>query len=437
MSIKIKEFPSNIEAEKAVLGSILLRPRAFIEVSGIINSESFYQIKNGSIFDAITELYKKDIPIDVLSIKNFLGDKITSIDLLELTNSVPSSINIKYYAEEVAKAKSLRDIIEMGNKITKIGFSEDYEKIPVVLAELQKSIVSKKTISGDILEIIEEFDRRTEMYKEKKKLGIDLLGLSCGYSKLDKVIDGLRKGHFWVLGGFTNLGKTTLSLNFTADLIKQGKRVVYYSLEMTDVDTFSRLLGIMCEENGLKILKGYSDKQDKIKEVKQKIIDSNFTIKTGVSEISEIMMSMYEENIKSPVDLFVIDYIQNVKAKGTKSEYETVSTVSVELQLNAQRLNIPVIALSQITNESAKNNDYQLVAGFKGSGAISASADLAMEIKIGEENNEARVEKIRKGEKVNMKLVISKNRHGSVGYVNLIFDGSTGVFEQTPDLSDF
>lgn len=430
----IKQLPNNLEAEKAVLGSIILRPNALVEVSGILTQESFYSPKNGNLFKIFLELQKKNQPIDMVSLTK---EKIELSLLAEISSSYAISTNVKHYAEEIAKYKTLRDVIEIGHKIVDVGFKEDYENIPVVLSELQKNLVDKKVKQSNIIETFNDFDKRTEEYQEKKRNGIDLIGLSCGYSKIDKVIDGLRKGHFWVIGGYSNLGKTTLSLNIVADLIKQGKRVVYYSLEMTDVDTVSRLLGVMCKENGISIIKGYSKNQEEVNIQRQKIINSNFLVKTGVSELSEILMSMYEENIKNPVDLFIVDYIQNMKVKGARSEYETITTSSVELQLNAQRLGIPTIALSQISNEGAKGSEMQLVASFKGSGAINASADLAMEIKIGEKNNEERIEKIRRGEKVNMKLVISKNRHGSVGYLDLLFDGGTGIFEQLADVSDF
>lgn len=430
----IKTLPNNLEAEKAVLGSILLRPKTLLEVSGIITPDSFYSPKNGNLFRVFLELHKKDLPIDTISVSK---ENVEANYLSELMDSVPVSTNAKYYAEEIAKAKTLRDVIEIGHKIVDVGFKQDYDNIPIVLSELQKNLVDKKVKQSNILETFNDFDKRTEEYQEKKRNGIDLIGLSCGYSKIDKIIDGLRKGHFWVIGGYSNLGKTTLSLNIVDALIKQGKRVVYYSLEMTDVDTVSRLLGIMCQENGITIIKGYSKNQEEVNTQRQKIIGSNFLVKTGISELSEILMSMYEENIKSPVDLFIVDYIQNMKVKGARSEYETITTASVELQLNAQRLGIPTIALSQISNEGAKGSEMQLVASFKGSGAINASADLAMEIKIGEKNNEERIEKIRRGEKVHMKLIISKNRHGSVGYLDLLFDGSTGIFEQLKDVNDF
>lgn len=437
----IKTLPNKIASEQAVLGSILLRPKSMSEVSDLLNSDSFYNSKNSTLFGIMSDLTRLNIPVDMLSLSNELASKkinIPSSYLAELINSVPSSSNIKYYAEIVAKQKTLRDVIEMGNKITEVGFSDKYEDIPVILAELQRDLIFKSSKKiENIQQTIKKLEERTVEYKYKKAKGIDLLGISCGYKKIDRVIDGLRQGHFWVLGGYSNLGKTTLALNMVADLIKQGKRVVYYSLEMTDVDILSRLLGIMCEENGISIVKGYTKNEEKLAEVKKQIIDSGFLVKTGLAELSEMMMSMYRENATTPVDLFIVDYIQNLKVKGAKNEYETATTTAVELQLNAQRLNIPILSLSQVSNEGAKNGDTQLVASFKGSGAINASADFAMEIKIGEKNNEERIEKIRRGEKVNMKLVVVKNRHGAVGYVDLVFDGMTGIFEEAPDIFDF
>lgn len=431
----IKKLPSNIEAERAVIGSILLRPKALLDVTGLLNTDSFYDTKNSKIFEIILDLSKLNIPIDILAISNEISKRKLDISngyILETVNSVPSSINIKSYAEMVARQKTLRDVIEMGSKISEVGFSDSYEDIPLILTKLQKDLIHKKSNKeNNIKNVIEEFDNRTLEYIERRNSGIDLIGLSTGYDKLDKVIDGIRKGHFWVIGGYTNFGKTSMALNLASNLIKQGKRVVYYSLEMTAIDTISRLLGIMGEENGLTIIKGFSSKKEEVEENKKKIIDSNFTIHTGKFDLSEIMLSMYEENVINHVDVFIVDYLQNIKVKGAKSEYENITNASVDLQLTAQRLEVPIIALSQISNDGARVGDGQVVMSFKGSGAIASSADLAIEINIGEESISAWREKVNNKQPVCMKWSIKKNRHGSVGFILVDFDGSTGIFSQS------
>jgi len=436
----IKTPPSDLNSEKAVLGSILIRPKCLPEVSKIVQPESFYYQENSIIYSAILELHKNNKPIDLISLFNVLKEsnpEITINNLIGLTELVIVSSNVKYHAEEVSKNKTLRDIIEMGSKIVDLGFNKDYENIPVVLSKLQKDFVIKSNKEENITRVLKDFDDRTLEYQEKVKNGLELIGIPSGYNKIDKVIDGIRKGHFWVIGAYTSMGKSSLALNLTSNLIKQGLRVVYYSLEMTQVDIVSRLLGVMGNDNGRSIIKGYPKNKEELEINKQKLVDTNFMVKTDVNELSDLIMSMYEENVIKPVDMFVVDYIQNINLKGSKSEYETSTKVALDLQLSALRLNIPIIALSQISNEGAREKDSQQVMSFKGSGGIGASADLAIEIKLREENNEERIRKLQNGESVMMKLVIKKNRHGEVGFIDVLFNGVTGIFKQDAGLDNF
>lgn len=427
----IKTLPQNIEAEKAVLGSILLRPKAFLEVSNIINSQSFYTSKHAKLFETISRMFRENKPVDILT----LGQEtdIESSYIAELSSSVPSSTNATYYAELVAKEKKLRDIIELGEKIQEIGLRSDHENITTALVEIEKSLFSQVSQRKEetIFDVFQDYEKRKEEYELKKKLGVNILGIPTGYEKLDDCIDGLRNGHFWVIGGYTSMGKTNASLNIVSNLIKQGKRVVFYSLEMTSVDILSRLIGIMSNEGGKSILKGYIENKENVDKNIELIKNSNLGIHTGMSELSEIILSMYEENSRNPVDLFVIDYIQLMKVKGSSSEYETTTTCATELQSVAKKLDKPLIVLSQISNDGARLND-QVVMSFKGSGAIGASADIAIEITVGEDSKKDWKDKLRNGEKVSMVWNIRKNRHGKVGFINLDFVGHTGVFSELP-----
>jgi replicative DNA helicase len=145
--------------------------------------------------------------------------------------------------------------------------------------------------------------------------------------------------------------------------------------------------------------------------------------------MNQILLSMYEESLKDKPAVFIIDFLQLITLKNSRSEYETITQVILELQNTAKRLNIPIIVLSQVSNESAKNGD-QTVMGFKGSGAIAAAADLAIELVSGEESvNELR-RKMKEDEPVNIKWHVKKNRHGRVGTLDMTFIGKHGIFKE-------
>lgn len=299
-------------------------------------------------------------------------------------------------------------------------------------AEVQQKII--KTISGaknenaEIREIVEEFVEYQKIYAEKQKNGGKLLGLETGFPKLDEVIDGLRPGHLWVIGGYTNLGKTYASLNILSNLITGKHRTVFYSLEMSRVDILARILGIRTEQNGNSIAKGFGDQQ-KVARAISEIESSGLSIYSTKSELNQILFSIQEESLKQKPALVVIDFLQLITLKNSRSEYETTTQVILELQSIAKRLNVPIIVLSQVSNDSAKNGD-QTVMGFKGSGAIAAAADLAIELVSGEETVTELRRKMKADEPVAIKWHIKKNRHGRVGTLDMKFTGKFGIFKE-------
>jgi replicative DNA helicase len=316
-------------------------------------------------------------------------------------------------------------------------FTEAKERVPEkdiegFAAEVQQKII--QTISGSKLEnaeieiIAKEFQEYQEVFKEKYRNGGKLLGLETGFDKLDEVIDGLRPGHLWVIGGYTNLGKTYASLNILVNLILKGHRGVFYSLEMSRVDILGRILGIMTEQNGNSIAKGFGD-QAKVAKSLALVEKTKLSIYSTKSEMNQILLSMYEESLKDKPAVFIIDFLQLITLKNSRSEYETITQVILELQTTAKRLNIPIIVLSQVSNESAKNGD-QTVMGFKGSGAIAAAADLAIELVSGEDNVGELRRKMKEDEPVNIKWHVKKNRHGRVGTLDMTFIGKHGIFKE-------
>jgi replicative DNA helicase len=181
-------------------------------------------------------------------------------------------------------------------------------------------------------------------------------------------------------------------------------------------------------DNGSSIAKGFGDKK-KIDEALERVTESNMSVHSTKSELSQILMSMYEETLKDKPSVFVIDFLQLVTVLGSKSEYETTTQSILELQKAAQQFGVPIIVLSQVSNESAKAGDQQ-VMGFKGSGAIAAAADLAIELVSGEDNVTELRQKMNDGLPVLIKWHIKKNRHGRVGSIPMDFTGKHGIFNE-------
>ena len=152
------------------------------------------------------------------------------------------------------------------------------------------------------------------------------------------------------------MGKTFAVLNIAAALIAQGKRVIIYSLEMAQIDVLSRLVGVMSKQSGISVLKAFKHDIEGVTKAFELMLASNLEIHTQISDLREIEVSMWRAHKEKPVDLFIIDFMQLIGVKGAKSEYETTTAVALRIQQHAKRLKVPIIALSQISNEGAKND---------------------------------------------------------------------------------
>ncbi len=409
--------------EKRIYGEIGFNSHKIPEIFSILELADFthYQKEVGILFTAWRD--QKDPTLELQR------NKIKLSDFFEAQETVSTSVSVKKLCEELKE-------ISTGEKVKKI-LKQEVPQTGVIqfVSEVQQQLAittaTGATEKTDTESIADEFHEYQLLYEEKAKNGSPLLGISSGFPKLDLVIDGLRRGHFWLLGGYTNLGKTFGALNIAAHLVKEGKRVVFYSLEMNRIDIFSRTLGILSEENGKAIAKGYVD-QKKITPQIELLKNANFEIVTSKNELSQILLSMYEQTLRKPVDLFIIDYIGLVRVKNAKSSYEETTAVALELQNAAKRFNVPIIALSQVNNEAAKSGE-QMVMGFKNSGDLGAAADLAIELVSGEESTTELRAKLNKSEPVKIKWLIKKNRHGPVGYVLMEFDGKTGISKEVDE----
>lgn len=405
--------------ERGIIGGILLAPDAeFPVVLKYLDTEDFVAYR--SVFEKLKEFHLagKDITTECLA------QGITVSEFMEAAPVSGHTVRLCENLAEIVSARKTYGILEQA--LAKAGDATTEE----VIADVQRRLVTDvKTRDEDASaeRVIYEYRKLQEFYREKFKNGGGIIGMPTGYPKLDEVIDGFRPGHLWVIGGYTNVGKTAASLNLAANVITQGARVAYYSLEMTKVDILSRLLGIMTGESGIKILKAYPHDEERVAQTLETITKSGLSIYTEKTEISQIALSLYEESIARGAKLAIVDFLQLVTVKGAKSEYETVSGAILELQKVSKKLGMPVIVLSQISNEGARNQN-DVVMSFKGSGSIAAAADLAIEISVAEADKAEWKKKMNEGIPVDMAWNIRKNRHGRVGFLEMKFHGKTGKF---------
>lgn len=231
--MKLRIPPNEIDAEKALLGSIILRPSSLIDILDIVKQESFYETKHGIIFRAILNINKRNEPIDLVSLSNELKstsklDEIGgNIYLSDLAGSTPSTSNIEYYAKIVDNKYTLRRLINIGEEISDIGFS-DVQKVDIAVESASNKLINLSAGSNkedvDIVDIISEFDDTQDLFMKKQFGENKLIGIPTGFSKIDKAIDGLRPGHFWSIAGYTSSGKChapgTKILMYNGDLKK-------------------------------------------------------------------------------------------------------------------------------------------------------------------------------------------------------------------------
>lgn len=427
-----------IDAEKAIIGSLILKNENITKTARQISEQSFVDTKYRTIYSVIKSMYLGGTPVDLVTLSKRIEElqiPITKSELLDITDINFSVNNIQYYIKIIKKEETKRKLGELAEDIKKHSEQESEKEEKEILAEIQTKIISLSADEEDE-KIENQIDKLKQIQKEfQQKPKGSLIGISTGFKKLDEVIDGFRPGHFWVLGGYTSAGKTFASLNLVANLIKQKRRVVFYSLEMTEVDILSRLCGILTQQNTKVILRG--ENENSIEQALELIKESNFEIITNIREMSDIQFSMIEKNTKSKVDLFVLDFLQLVHVKGAKGDYEKLTTVAHKLQDTAKMVRSTILSLSQISNESAKLQSED-VSGFKGSGDIEAAADMAIKLKHGENDTKEYKSKLyevnkQKGKLKNSELPkvmwgIHKNRHGESGRIDMRFNGYTGEF---------
>lgn len=432
--------PQNIDAEKSVLGSLMLDKDAIINVANVVHVGDFYNDNHNLIFETMLDLYEKREPIDVLSLSNRLEEKNQlekiggSSYLTSLVNSVPTSTNAAHYAKVVQKKSTLRKLINVANEISELGYreEEDVEKV-LDTAEQKLFGVSQKYIKQDfvsIKSILENaFNRIDELHKGDHKLR----GIPTGYPDMDGILAGFQKSDLIILAARPSIGKTTLALDLARQIAVQQKLPVgIFSLEMSSDQLIDRMLAAQSgvdlwrlRTGNLKTGAGDDDFQ-RIGEAMGILSEAPIFIDdSGSANVMEMRTMARRLQSEHNVGLIIIDYLQLMEGRsGGDNRVNEISEISRALKQLARELNIPIIALSQLSRAvESRSPQIPKLSDLRESGSIEQDADIVMFL-----YREDR-EKPDTPNKNIVEVHISKHRNGPIGKVSLYFAENTTSFK--------
>ena len=435
--MELTNIPHNSEAEKALLGSLMMKPKDIYQIMSKVPTDAFYDPKNATIYSAMKALSVKNSPIDLVTVTTELRSMKANVDV-DYVNGVlidtPVLNRADYYAKIVVKNATLRSLMLIGYSLVEdmsdANESSDTDRIVSKYATKLISIDGGKREESDIADSIKEFNETQEHFKVKLlENSNSCIGIPTGFSKIDDIIDGLRPGHMILVGGYTSSGKTQFMLNIINAIMSNNKTTLF-SLEMSRVDIIARLLSIETGLGASKILRHQFSEQWEIDEysvAKERLINSGLRIYSQSTMLDDIIMSMTRDIVVNKTKVFAIDYAQLIRTRSS-NEYEQITETAQRLQSFALENGVTIIILSQISNEHAKDQNRETM-GFKGGGTLPASADLAIEL-VNTDTRDERAQKLVDKQPFSVNCIVRKNRHGRTGIINFEFYPWNGKFEQ-------
>lgn len=437
--------PQNKEAEQSVLGSLLLDRDAVIKIADLITADDFYEDKHKVIYLAILALYDERSSIDILTVSNKLDeghslDKIGGMSYLTtLVNSVPSSAHIVHYANIIRRKGTLRRLISASTDIVGLGYQEDLDLESLLdQAEQKLFSVSQKYLKQNFIalsEILHEtFDRIDELHREKGKLR----GVPTGFTDLDNKLGGLQKSDLVILAARPSMGKTSLALDIVRQVaMNENKAVAIFSLEMSKDQLVDRLLAAEADVDLWKMRTGKlndlgpDNDFERIGHALGRLSEAPIYIDdSGALNIMELRTKARRLQAEHDLDLIVVDYLQLMQGRSTENRVQEVSEISRSLKILAKELNVPVLALSQLSRavEQRGGDKKPQLSDLRESGSIEQDADVVMFIYRKSSDRNFDINSLTEEEKNSAEIYIAKHRNGPTGVVHLYFNSDLVSF---------
>ncbi|MCL2491739.1 MAG: replicative DNA helicase [Coriobacteriia bacterium] len=434
--------PHNLDAERALLGAMMLSKEIQIEASGALTCDDFYSTRHQSIFEAMQAMTARNISYDVLTLADKLEsmgklESVGGIDyLVEVSTSITATSYWERYATIVRRLSTYRQLITAGNQIVTMAYEAPDDTAEAVgFAEQSIMSVTEQRLSNDftllenqLIPTFEEFEYLTE-HKGK------LTGIPTGFSDLDKKTHGLRPGELIILGARPAVGKSSLALNIATGAAKQGVHVAIFSLEMTVKDIVSRILCAEAEvslthvRDGNLSIRDWTEITSAMSRLEGYQISIDDTPSLNITELRAKARRELRNNEGN--GLVIVDYLQLMQPvrRNTENRQVEIAEISRGLKILAKDLQIPVLALSQLSREiETRKGQRPQLSDLRESGAIEQDADIVMFLdrltNPGIEEEEGRP---RRGQ---ANLIIAKNRNGPTGEIKLAFREMYTKFQQ-------
>lgn len=424
--------PQNTDAEASLLGAILIDADAIVKIADIVRPDDFYEERHRRIYEAILSLYEKHSPIDVLTLSDqlrgtgFLDMAGGAGYLTELTNFVPTATHVEQYADIVSQKALRRRLIKASQDIVGLGYDEGRTLQELVEeAETKLFEVSQRHVKQDITSIetilSESFDRLDELHKDKGKIR----GVPTGFKDMDNILAGLQKSDLFILAARPSMGKTAFSLNLAHNVaVKSKEAVLFFSLEMSKEQLVDRMLSMESGVDAWALRTGNLTDADfeKIGHAMGTLSEAQIYIDdTPGITVSDLRTKARREAHLRPIGLIVVDYLQlmsgGARFGSEGNRVQEISEISRGLKGVARELNVPLIALSQLSR-SVENRSPQIpqLADLRESGSIEQDADVVAFIYREEYYNP-------ETDRKNLTdIFIKKHRNGPTGAVELYFD---------------
>lgn len=441
--------PQALDVEKRVLGALLIDANAFYSVNDILCSEAFYDPKNKVIYEAIVDLNNNGDPIDLFTVieqlkkyPSYKGEETNSY-VNDILFSTTSSVNVEHHAQILKQKYASRQVIEYANGLLKKAYDESLDISEVMeYAEQNLYDISSGNVKQDYSLIGDVLNEAEELITKASSSSDGITGVPSGYHELDDITSGWQASDLIILAGRPAMGKTSFALSLARNIaIDNGIPVAFFSLEMSKVQLVNRLISNVCEIYGRKIMNGMFDEYDwkrydsRVNYIRNSQIFIDDTPSLSVMDLrSKARKLVLDKGAK----IIFVDYLQLMTANGSRfnSRQEEVSIISRSLKTIAKELNVPIIALSQLSRsvEQRPGSDGKVpqLSDLRESGAIEQDADMVLFVHRPEYY---RIYQDADGNDLKgvAQIVIAKHRKGGMGTVNLRFRGEFTRFDNPED----
>jgi len=421
-------LPNSMEAEMSVLGSMLMNRDAITVASEILIGEDFYSKQNAILFDCMIELHNSNKPVDPITVLDLLKEKdvppeMASMEyIMNLINSVPTSANAKHYAQIVAEKASLRKLIKVNEAIEDSCYSQT-DSVEVIMEQTEKEIfkVVQRRNAGDFVPISKVVNNALDKIATSARNRGAVTGIPTGFTDLDFRTAGMQPSDLVLIAARPSMGKTAFVLNIAQHVaFKQHLPLAIFSLEMSKEQLVNRLFSLQSNVDAQKLRVGDLNESDweKLIEGATEIGQSKLIIDDtpGIS-IGELRSKCRKYKLETGLSMIMIDYLQLMTGSGKSGEsrQQEISDISRSLKSLARELQVPVLALSQLSRAVEQRPDHRpMLSDLRESGAIEQDADVVMFIYRDDYYNKENSTK-----KGISEIIIAKQRNGPIGTVEL------------------